>query len=81
MVKHITRIIPCREFTKDGLHFVKINNKNVFIRHGTKTKLRNGDEQIVKVVVNNILAQIRSRQRKRKKTSISYRIYIKTSYS
>ena len=66
MVKHITKIRPYRVFKKDGLHYVKINNKKVYIRHGTKHKLRNGDKQIVKVVVNNLLAQRRSRQRKRK---------------
>ena len=66
MVKHITKIRPYRVFKKDGLHYVKINNKKVYIRHGTKHKLRNCDKQIVKVVVNNLLAQRRSRQRKRK---------------
>ena len=66
MVKHITKIRPYRVFKKDGLHFVKINNKKVYIRHGTKHKLRNGDKQIVNVVVNNLLAQRKSRQRKRK---------------
>jgi len=66
MVKHITKIRPYRVFKKDGLHFVKINKKKVYIRHGTKNKLRNGDKQIVNVVVNNLLAQRKSRQRKRK---------------
>ena len=66
MVKHITKIRPYRVFKKDGLHFVKINNKKVYIRHATKNKLRNGDKQIVSVVVNNLLAQRKSRQRKRK---------------
>ena len=66
MVKHITKKRPYRVFKKDGLHFVKIHNKKVYIRHGTKHKLRNGDKQIVKVVVNNLLAQRKSRQRKRK---------------
>ncbi len=65
MVKHITKIRPYRVFKKDGLHFVKINKKKVYIRHGTKHKLRNGDKQIVKVVVNNLLAQRKSRARKR----------------
>ena len=66
MVKHITKIRPYRVFKKDGLHFVKINKKKVYIRHATKHKLRNGDKQIVSVVVNNLLAQRKSRQRKRK---------------
>ena len=66
MVKSITKIRPYRVFKKDGLHFVKINKKKVYIRHGTKNKLRNGDKQIVNVVVNNLLAQRKSRQRKRK---------------
>ena len=66
MVKHITKIRPYRVFKKDGLYFVKINKKKVFIRHATKHKLRNGDKQIVSVVVNNLLAQRKSRQRKRK---------------
>ena len=65
MVKHITKIRPYRVFKKDGLHFVKINKKKVYIRHATTNKIRNGDKQIVKVVVNNLLAQRRSRQRKR----------------
>ena len=66
MVKHITKIRPYRVFKKDGLHYVKINKKKVYIRHGTKHKLRNCDKQIVTVVVNNLLAQRKSRQRKRK---------------
>ncbi len=51
MVKHITKIRPYRVLKNDGLHFVKINNKKVYMRHGTNTKLRNGDKQIVKVDV------------------------------
>ena len=70
MVKHITKIRPYRVFKKDGLHFVKINKKKVYIRHATKNKLRNGDKQIVSVVVNNLLAQRKSRQRKRKNKSV-----------
>ena len=66
MVKHMTKIRPYRVFKKDGLHFVKINKKKVYIRQATKNKLRNGDKQIVSVVVNNLLAQRKSRQRKRK---------------
>ncbi len=66
MVKHITKIRPYRVFKKDGLHYVKINNKNVSIRHGTKHKLRKVDKQIVKIVVNNLLAHIKSRQREQK---------------
>ena len=65
MVKHITKIRPYRVFKKDGLHFVKINKKKVYIRHATKKK-RNGDKQIVHLVINNLLAQRKSRQRKRK---------------
>ena len=44
MVKHITKIRPYRVLKKDGLHFVKINKKKVYIRHATKKKLRNGDK-------------------------------------
>ncbi len=70
MVKHITKIRPYRVFQKDGLHFVNINYKRVCIRHGTKTKLRNGHKQIVKLVVNNLFAQRSSRKRKRKKKPV-----------
>ena len=64
MTKHIIKIRPYRVFKKDGLHYVKINNKKVYIRHGNKSKiLKHGDKQIVKVVVNNLLAQRRSRRR------------------
>ena len=64
MTKHIIKIRPYRVFKKDGLHYVKINNKKVYIRHGDKAKIsRHGDKQIVKVVVNNLLAQRRSRRR------------------
>ena len=43
---------------------MKINIKKVCIRHGKKSKIsRHGDKQIVKVVVNNLLAQRRSRRR------------------
>ena len=70
MVKHITKIRPYRVFKKDGLHFVKINKKKIYIRHATKNKLRNGDKQIVSVVVNNLLAQRKSRQRKIKNKSV-----------
>ena len=45
MVKHITKIRPYRVFKKDGFHYVTINNKKVYIRHGTKHKLRNGDKK------------------------------------
>ena len=38
MVKHITKIRPYRVFKKDGLHFVKINKKKVYIRHASKIK-------------------------------------------
>ena len=64
MTKHIIKIRPYRVFKKDGLHYVKINNKKVYIRHGNKSKMsRHGDKQIVRVVVNNLLAQRRSRRR------------------
>ena len=64
MTKHIIKIRPYRVFKKDGLHYVKINNKKVYIRHGKKSKIsRHGDKQIVKVVVNNLLAQRKSRRR------------------
>ena len=64
MTKHIIKIRPYRVFKKDGLHYVKINNKKVYIRHGKKPKIsRHGDKQIVRVVVNNLLAQRRSRRR------------------
>ena len=67
MKKHITKIRPYRVFKKDGRHYVKINNKKVYIRHAAKSNnIRNGDKQIVSVVVNNLLAQRRSRQRKAK---------------
>ena len=67
MKKHITKIRPYRVFKKDGRHYVKINNKKVYIRHAAKSNnIRNGDKQIVRVVVNNLLAQRRSRQRKAK---------------
>ena len=52
MTKHIIKIRPYRVFKKDGLHYVKINNKKVYIRHGNKSKIsRHGDKQIVRVVV------------------------------
>ncbi len=51
MVKHITKIIPYSAFKKDGLHFVNINKKKVYIRHATTNKIRNGDNQIVKVLI------------------------------
>ena len=64
MTKHIIKIRPYRVFKKDGLHYVKINKKKVYIRHANKSKIsRHGDKQIVKVVVNNLLAQRRSRRR------------------
>ena len=64
MTKHIIKVRPYRVFKKDGLHYVKIKNKKVYIRHANKSKIsRNGDKQIVKVVVNNLLAQRRSRRR------------------
>ena len=64
MTKHIIKIRPYRVFKKDGLHYVKINNKKVYIRHANKSKISShGDKQIVKVVVNNLLAQRRSRRR------------------
>ena len=57
MTKHIIKIRPYRVFKNDGLHYVKINNKRVYIRHGNKSKIsKHGDTQIVKVVVNNLLA-------------------------
>ena len=64
MTKHIIKIRPYRVFKKDGLHYVKINNKRVYIRHGNKSKIsKHGDKQIVKVVVNNLLAQRKSKRR------------------
>ena len=64
MTKHIIKIRPYRVFKKDGFYYIKINNKKVYIRHGKKSKIsRHEDKQIVKVVVNNLLAQRRSRRR------------------
>ena len=55
MKKHITKIRPYRVFKKDGRHYVKINNKKVYIRHAAKSNnIRHGDKQIVRVVVNNL---------------------------
>ena len=52
MVKSITKIRPYRVFKKNALYYVKIN--------------KNGDKQIVKVIINNLLAQRKSRARKKK---------------
>ena len=63
MTKHIIKIRPYRVFKKYGLHYVKIKKKKVYIRHANKAKIsRHGDKKIVRVVVNNLLAQRRSRR-------------------
>ena len=70
MTKSI-KIRPYRVFKKDGRHYVKINNKKVYIatkkRRGHKLV---GDKQIVRVVVNNLMAQRRSYRRRTKKDLI-----------
>ena len=64
MTKHIIKIRPYRVFKKDGFYYIKINNKKVYIRHGDKSKIsRYADKQIIRVVVNNLQAQRRSRRR------------------
>ena len=65
MVKSITKIRPYRVFKQSGLYYVKINKKKIFIKHHKKIN-KNGDKQIVKVIINNLLAQRKSRARKRK---------------
>ena len=65
MVKSITKIRPYRVFKQNGLYYVKINKKKIFINHHKKIN-KNGDKQIVKVIINNLLAQRKSRARKRK---------------
>ena len=71
MVKHITKIRPYRVFKKDGRHFVKINNKKVFIlSRSTKGKKMMGDKQIVHVVVNNLLAERKTKIRRKKKKQL-----------
>ena len=49
MKRHVTKIRPKRVFKKDGLHFVRINKKRVYIRYTNTSKSRNGDKQTVKV--------------------------------
>ena len=78
MLKHITKIRPYRVFKQNGLYFVKINNKKLYINHHHKKINKQGDKhinkqgdkhinkQIVKVVVNNLTAQRKSRRKKRK---------------
>ena len=68
MLKHITKIRPYRVFKQNGLYFVKINNKKLYINHHHKKINKQGDKhinkQIVKVVVNNLTAQRKSRRKK-----------------
>ena len=69
MVKSITKIRPYRVFKQSGLYYVKINKKKIFIKHHKKIN-KNGDKQIVKVIINNWLAQRKSRARKRKQKDV-----------
>ena len=65
------KIRPYRVFKKDGRHFVKINNKKVFIlSKASKGKKMMGDKQIVHVVVNNLLAERKTKMRRKKKKQI-----------
>ncbi len=57
MTKSI-KIRPYRVFKKDGRHYVKINNKKVYIvANKRRSNKIVGDKQIVRVVVNNLMAQ------------------------
>ena len=49
MTKHIIKIRPYRVFKKDGLHYVKINNKKVYVRHGASVQMGQSLRQIRKV--------------------------------
>ena len=70
MTKSI-KIRPYRVFKKDGRHYVKINNKKVYIatkkRRGNKSV---GAKQIVRVVVNNVMAQRKAYRRRTTKDVI-----------
>ena len=70
MTKSI-KIRPYRVFKKDGRHYVKINNKKVYITtHKRRSNKLVGDKQIVRVVVNNLMVQRRSYRRRTKKDLI-----------
>ena len=71
MTKSI-KIRPYRVFKKDGRHYVKINNKKVYIatHKRTRSNKSHGDKQIVRVVVNNLMAQRKAYRRRTKKDLI-----------
>ena len=74
MVKTITKIRPYRVFKQNGLYYVRINNKKLYINHHHKKNNKQGDKhinkQIVKVVVNNLMAERKSRRKKRKQKDV-----------
>jgi len=74
MVKTITKIRPYRVFKENGLYYVRINNKKLYINHHHKKNNKQGDKhinkQIVKVVVNNLMAERKSRRKKRKQKDV-----------
>ncbi len=56
MTKSI-KIRPYRVFKKDGRHYVKINNKKVYIvANKRRSNKLVGGKQIVRVVVNNLMS-------------------------
>jgi hypothetical protein len=59
---------PYRVFKETGKYFVKINDKRVYIVHKhRKGKEKTGERQIVRGVVNNLLAQQRTRRKRKTK--------------
>ena len=72
MTKSI-KIRPYRVLKKDGRHYVKINNKKVYIAtHKRRSNKLVGDKQIVRVENNNLMAQRRSYRRRTKKYLIDW---------
>ena len=47
MLKHITKIRPYRVFKQNGLYYVKINNKKLYINHPHYNKINKQEDKIL----------------------------------
>ena len=72
MIKNTqAKIWPYRVYKENGRYIVRINNKRVYIAHKyRKGKENTGERQIIRVVVNNLLAQRSTRRKKRTKKPV-----------